>query len=79
MNMKMIWINIIILSLMTACSSASNSGANKKTCTIVKHQFDYLFQVKINKDPISEQWFLKEDAEGIASDLSKKNRCLYKN
>jgi hypothetical protein len=68
----MTWINILFLLLITSCGTTVPS---KKVCSIVKHRYDFLYQVQINKTPLSEQWFLYEDAMEISKDLLKKNQC----
>ena len=75
MNTTMIWIKILFLLALTSCGS-TNVGKDK-SCTIVKHQYDELYQIKINKKNISDQWFLMEDAIEIAQDLEKKKKCKY--
>jgi hypothetical protein len=56
-------------------ASCGSSGPTKKTCTVVKHTYDFLYQVQIDERPISEQWFLYDDAVLVAKDLATKNRC----
>lgn len=72
MNTIMIWINILFLLVLTSCGS---TPPEKRICSVVKHQYDLLYQVQINKKPLNEQWYLYDDAVEIAKDLAAKKKC----
>ena len=65
----------VFLLGMISCSSTSKLPS-KDVCTVEKHFKDQIYQVKINGEPISKHWYIKEDAVEIAQVLAKKNKCM---
>jgi hypothetical protein len=77
MNTTMIFKSFILLSLLTLVSCGSGQIVpTKDVCTVERHFKDYIYQVKINGEAISKQWYIKEDAVEIVKDLAKKNKCM---
>lgn len=77
MNTIMIFKSLIILGLLSLGSCGSGKIVpTKDVCTLERHYKDYLYQVKINDEVISRQWYIKEDAIQIVKDLAKRNKCM---
>lgn len=77
MNMTTIYKSVILVFLITLVSCSSGKIVpTKDVCTVERHFKDYIYQVKINGEAISTQWYIKEDAIEIVRDLAKKNLCM---
>lgn len=76
MNMTSIFNLIWVLFLMGLASCGSGKIVpTKDVCTVERHYKDHIYQVKINEEPVSAHWYIKEDAIEIAQNLAKKNKC----
>ena len=77
MNTTMIFKSLIILGLLSLVSCGSGKIVpTKDVCTVERHYKDYIYQVKINGEAISKQWYIKEDAIEVVKDLAKRNKCM---
>ncbi|MBK22556.1 MAG: hypothetical protein CME70_01010 [Halobacteriovorax sp.] len=45
-------------------------------CSVKKHYKDNVFQVYINKRPISNHYYIYEDAIDITKKLAEQNKCM---
>lgn len=77
MNMTTIYKSVVLVFLITLVSCSSGKIVpTKDVCTVERHFKDYIYQVKINGEATSTQWYIKEDAVEIVKDLAKKNKCM---
>lgn len=45
-------------------------------CSVKKHYKDNVFQVYVNKQPISNHWYIYKDALEITKRLADQNECM---
>ena len=57
-----------------ACSSAP-ATTTTDICSLEKHEVDNIFQVRINDEPINQNYYTYEEAQEITKLLAKKNKC----
>ena len=76
MSMTMIF-KLLLITLAVAGCGSGVFVQSKDVCNIKRHHQDDIYQVTINDEVISKQYFLKEDAILIAKDLAsrKVNKC----
>lgn len=63
------------LIFVTSCSSGKIIPTSD-ICSVKKHYKDNVFQVYINKKPISNHWYIYQDAIDITKRLAKSNECM---
>lgn len=70
---------IIILTMMmflVGCGSGKIVPTSD-VCSVKKHFKDNVFQVYINKEPISNHYYIYEDAIEITKKLADQNECMH--
>lgn len=69
---------IIVLSFLLFLASCGGGKIVPTTdvCSVKKHYKDNVFQVYINKEPISNHWYIYQDAVEITQKLADDNQCM---
>jgi len=75
MGKRMNKIFLISLLFIFGCGSGKIVPTTD-VCSVKKHYKDNVFQVYINKKPISNHYYIYEDAIGITKKLADQNKCM---
>lgn len=74
--MKLKIMALFFLMIQFSCSSGKIIPTSD-VCSLKKHYKDSVFQVLINKKPISKHWYIYEDAKDVTKLLADQNKCMH--
>ena len=69
------YLAILTLLFLMGCGSGKIVPTTD-VCSVKKHFKDNIFQVYINDEPISNHWYIYQDAVEITEKLADQNECM---